>query len=295
MVGRKKNMRRDVVYCSFLQLERLEPRLLLNGAAAEGGESLNKWTVLAYYSGDNDLEEYLLDIINGLEQVDVAGRSNGEVQYLLQIDRHPEFDNTTEVPDGEGVAAVFTDTRRGELVYDGDTNRISTQLTPVSFETGDGVFSSEANMGAAESLLDFVQWGMATAPAEHYVLVIYDHGHGYERISSDNTSDDSLTMPELGAVFDQIDYIDVLVMDACLMQMLEVNTELVGEVGYVVASEPMMSIYACLDNDWLEAMSDNPDITAASLAQDVHDANMYLSLVDNSRIPMVTSALNDFV
>jgi hypothetical protein len=39
----------------------------------------------------------------------------------------------------------------------------------------------ERNMGDPDVLADFVKWGMKQYPAEHYMLVIWDHGQGWRK------------------------------------------------------------------------------------------------------------------
>ena len=46
--------------------------------------------------------------------------------------------------------------------------------------TGDAVASLGAvNTGDPEALKDFIQWGIKDYPADHYLLVLWNHGSGW--------------------------------------------------------------------------------------------------------------------
>src|SRR4030042_534989 len=105
----------------------------------------------------------------------------------------------------------------------------------------------ELNMGDPETLSDFITWGVGNYPAEDYMLVLWDHGGGWDGAVCWDETDmwDALTMDEVEtALSDAQAYtgqmIDVLGYDACLMAMAEVVYETKEYVDYVVASEEMV-------------------------------------------------------
>ncbi len=264
---------------------------------AKIAEEPYKWTVMVYSNGDNNLETTSLRNLMQMERVDLETLSDDTVKLFVQMDRHGDFDNTTSIPNINGTQTIFSDTRRGEVIYDGDDDVYSTRLDPVTYIIDEVTSTTEADMGAVNPLLDFVQWAMATAPAEKYVLVLHDHGGGLDGMSYDETPDSKLTVREMAAAFDQLPYIDVLVFDMCLMQMMEVNAELLGEVGYVVAGEEVTYGSALNYDKWLGWLGNHENATAQQLAESIYstDSNPVLSVVDNSKIPAVTTKLNDFV
>jgi hypothetical protein len=82
------------------------------------------------------------------------------------------------------------------------------------------------------------------------MLVVWNHGSGWQKqspmlergISYDDSSGNHINTPALGSALAKIAEvrgrkIDIFGMDACLMQMLEVATEVKDSVKYIVASE----------------------------------------------------------
>jgi len=135
---------------------------------------------------------------------------------------------------------------------------------------------SEANTGDPQILYDFVKWAAANYPADRYALILWNHGSGWwedaksraagpaekkprrrlfrqpardpipqehRSICYDDTSDgDALDNRELRIVLAGIcallgRKIDLLGMDACLMNMVEVAYQLRESVNVIVGSE----------------------------------------------------------
>ena len=84
------------------------------------------------------------------------------------------------------------------------------------------------------------------APAQHYALIMWDHGGGLlgsnEDLAYANPLDpdgyDTITPTELSSAIQSSGVsISLLAFDACLMQMAEVSTAVAAEVPVVVGSE----------------------------------------------------------
>ena len=105
------------------------------------------WTVMVYMAGDNNLDpEGVLD----LKEMKKVG-STDEINIIAQFDR------------ATGHVARRYYLRKGGIV------------------TGDAVASLGAvNTGDPKSLFDFIKWGIATYPADHYLLVLWNHGQGWD-------------------------------------------------------------------------------------------------------------------
>jgi len=96
----------------------------------------------------------------------------------------------------------------------------------------------EQAMDTSSALAAFLRWGQANFPAPHYYLAIANHGQALQGIAWDRTSDlkddgvlnDSayLTPTEIGQGLhaDGVAPIDVIHLDACSMDLLEVAYEL---------------------------------------------------------------------
>jgi hypothetical protein len=106
------------------------------------------WTVMVYLAGDNDLDS--AGAVDLGEMKDVG--SSDRVNLLAQFDR----------------AGPRTETRRFLLRKGTTLNR-------------DAVMSlGETNMGDPKVLKDFLVWGAKNYPAERYMVVIWNHGAGWD-------------------------------------------------------------------------------------------------------------------
>ncbi len=185
-----------------------------------------KWTLLIYLDGDNNLEDAGIEDMNEME---VVG-SGDSVNILVQFDRIDGYDDTND---------DWTDTRRFRITQDSDMDIISS--TPVQM-------LGEVNMGHPQTLTDFINWGVTNYPAEHYMLVLWNHGGGwrksgtdkkpYKDVCWDDTDDDHLSNAEVQQAIQNTGvHFSIIGFDACLMGMLETAFMVKDDAGIMVASE----------------------------------------------------------
>ncbi len=106
-----------------------------------------KWTFMVYLAGDNNLESFgTKDLI----EMKVAGSSD-QVSIVSQFDRMSD-----EV------------TRRYYLATEGSLMDNCVAELP------------EVNTGDPKALADFCSWACSSYPAEHYALVVWNHGTGWK-------------------------------------------------------------------------------------------------------------------
>lgn len=208
-----------------------------------------KWTLLVYLDGDNNLESAAID--DFLEMSSVG--SSDEVNVLVQMDRSPLSDPKIGYTNTYGN---WTDTRRFLIGKDDEPD-----MNPL-----DNL--GEVNMGHPDTLESFVTWAITNYPAEHYGLILWNHGGGWRimqqkwlakkeaALKSGNDSfqgwkavcidesqgDDALHTAELktallGAQYETQVKIDLLGFDACLMAMAEVAYQIRNHANYMVGSE----------------------------------------------------------
>ena len=103
-----------------------------------------------------------------------------------------------------------------------------------------------ASMAKSSTFADFLQWGIENYPADHYMVVIWDHGGGSisgvcqdELYPYDSTGDaDSLTLPEMRDAMQKAGVtFDVVGFDTCLMATVETAQILSPYAKYMIASE----------------------------------------------------------
>ena len=176
---------------------------------ATGGAA--DWTVLVYIDADNDLEAYSVEDFNEMEQVGSTDRVN----VVAQFDRIKSNEAWDDTSNGN-----WTTTKRFLVQRDDD---------PQAFHSKELQDMGELNMGDPKTLADFVAWGVKTFPAQHYALIISDHGSSWQGIASDQTDDNAfLSLPRLDAALKNAQReanfgkLDLIGFDACLMAQVDV-------------------------------------------------------------------------
>jgi cysteine peptidase C11 family protein len=119
-----------------------------------------KWTILIFMNADNNLEPDGLLNFNQLARVG----STDTINVIVQFDRIGIYAHTT--PD-------WSQTLRF---------RVTRDMKPEPSAAVEDL--GERNMGDPDVLADFVKWGMKQYPADHYMLVIWDHGQGWRKFLS---------------------------------------------------------------------------------------------------------------
>ena len=137
--------------------------------------------------------------------------------------------------------------------------------------TGDGISSMESmeirNMGDADTLTDFINYGVRSYPANHYGLILWNHGGGpVGGYGSDSHFDgDGLSLEEireaLGHSVMADSAFDFVAFDACLMGSAETAGCLDGYADYAIAS-PELEPQHGYDYRWMTALGDSlpPDM-----------------------------------
>jgi len=239
------------------------------------------WLFMVYLDADNNLESAGIDDMNEME---TAG-SNDNVAVVVQMDR-AERDYADDTTNGN-----WTGAKRFYVTQDTDTSIIN---SPVIEDLG------EVNMGDPAVLQSFIEWAVANYPAQHYALVLWNHGSGWREregsgesvksICVDDESGDELTMTELRSALNAANLstgktLDIVGFDACLMQMAEVAYQVMGS-----ASRPLVDITVGSEetepgDGWdyaatLTALTANPAMTPAGLATQI--VNDYVSSYSSS-------------
>lgn len=226
-----------------------------------------KWTVLAYISGDNDLES---SMVNELLQMERVG-STDEVSIVAQIDRRTVEDGSGETRPGidgdwetakryhieKGVAnpsqMVEMVSPEGESYFDLKYNT-AVIVSPPAADLG------EVNMAHPKTLREFLEWGIRNHPAEHYILIFADHGAGYMGAIVDEKSRALMSLPEMKLAISEAEKetgrkLDIIGFDACLMGTAEVAYEFKDLAKILVASQEVEAAPGWPIADILEKMS----------------------------------------
>ena len=259
------------------------------------------WTVLYYLNGNNNLEQNLTRNLVEIEQVG----SSDQVNIVAQLTRGPVDSTHTK---SKGFDGDWVGTRR--YLVEPSKAKSSKKLHSQVLDEQ----SKPVNAGVSDSLSDFVSWGIKNYPAKHYMIVIGDHGKGFEGTGFDYVHDDTLKLPELESSLTTIRQEtgikpDLLVFDACEMAQLEVVSQLKDQVGYMVASEEIIGTMGLPHRSFLSELSSKPKmspsqaaVTWVALSQEDtikrlgrninQQAAVQLSAIDMSKIEPIEAAVD---
>ena len=100
----------------------------------------------------------------------------------------------------------------------------------------------QLNMGDAQTLTDFLQWGQENYKTSRNMLVLWDHGGGAAKgvCFDENYGFDGLTLTELRSALDSARLkhkFELIGFDACLMASIETAVAVKDYADYMVASE----------------------------------------------------------
>jgi hypothetical protein len=227
----------------------------------DGGKSGDPgtWTVMIYADADDEILEE--DMCFDLNEAEVVG-STDQVKVVAQIDR---YDGGY---DGDGDV---TTARRYLLAKDSDLYALG---SPVLEDLG------EVDMGDPQTLYDFATWAIATYPAEHYVLVMSNHGAGWAGGWTDDSPNygSGLSMQQidntLASIVDDtgIGEFELVGFDACLMAQVEVMSALAPHAHYAVASEETEPALGWSYAGFLTALNQDTSMTGAALGRAIVDS-----------------------
>jgi hypothetical protein len=159
---------------------------------------------------------------------------------------------------------------------------------------------SEQDMSDPAVLANFVNWATTNYPADHYLLVLWDHGGGWKEkditnkgIMWDYTPSYSyMSMEDLADGLDSFnEHIDIIGFDACLMQMIEVAYQIESWVtdapDYMVGSEESEWFYGWNYDDILNHLTLSPTMSAATLGETIVDDYCYNSGVTTATLSVI--------
>jgi len=199
-------------------------------------ESSASWTFMVYLDADNNLDPYgpyslhLMEEVGSTSSVNVVALWDGLYQPAYMV-----------------------------KVVEGGLEEVE----------GFSLNGIEVNMGDPNTLETFVDFTVTKFSAEHYVLVLWDHGNDVAGCCWDENPKDHLTHPEVAAALSQW-HIDILAFDACLMAMIEVAYEY-NQYGlktdYLVGSENYVPLYGYPYNTILWDLNQNPAMSELEAAK----------------------------
>jgi hypothetical protein len=240
-----------------------------------------QWTILGYFDGNNlqDLDpvtsgSYVIQDVQEMEQVG----STKDVQVIVM------------------VSSIKTE---GNCNYYFIEKYLNEPSDSISSKILDSL--GKEDMSDPDTLRNFIKYGVEHYPAQHYMLIINDHGDGWKGVCSDQQNGDGemMSLQELSTALSGSKF-DIIVFNAPSMSLLEVAYQLKDKANYLVASQskyPMQNILGSAK--WLQGLIDNPDLSPRTLASNMVDSiystacNKYkenhIALINLSKVDALTS------
>lgn len=151
------------------------------------------------------------------------------------------------------------------------------------FSSGEKVYLEDKNsdMGDYKRVIDFVNWSKKTFPAKKYILVLWNHGLGWidpnlsnhsvgsgrsKGILFDDDTKNYVRTKQLGEILKASGYVDVVIFNACLMQMAEVVYEIKDYTSLIIGSEETMLAYGFEYDKFLSFLNSNIDFNKKQIS-----------------------------
>ena len=136
------------------------------------------------------------------------------------------------------------------------------------------------NMGSEQTFTDFLRFCQTSYPADHQMLLLWDHGGGSFGFCNDEMYDgDGVSLAEmrnaLAAVYGDAPAappFELVGFDACLMASTEVAEALHGYAKYLTASEETEMGDGWLYDVWLGELAAHPEMNGAMLGKVIADS-----------------------
>ena len=222
---------------------------------AENEDEIPEWGIYVYMAGDNSLYEEVDDDLNEMKMVG----SNSDLEIVALTD---------QVPEGDSHAYHV----------------IKHGLEETSLDQINSTWSNELDMGDGDTLRDFMIWATTEYPAKKKILVIWNHGSGWEKVAEDRES--YLTVPEIRTSIEQYreqtgdSKLTMIGFDACLMGMFEIAYELKEQAEMIHGSEAYEPLEGWTYNHLLYKLKKN--LTNSELAE--HVVNDYVESYRNGSV-----------
>lgn len=261
---------------------------LIGCGGGSDGTHLKKWTIIMYWDGDDvNIQSDLIEAFQ--EMVNARVGSTEQVNVVIQFDRYP----------GNPAYGGWPITHRFFLT----PGMEPTEANAIP-DWGDGQGGGrEVDMSDPNTLRDFITWAVKNYPAERYALIVADHGFGWQGIIIDNTNyQRTMSLKQLRQAIEESQvHFDLLGLDACTMQMIEVAHELRNSnVDILVGSEDDGTTWPFAEI--LQAIMLNPGMSAEEIGRTIVDRynsshplekNITLSVLKLCNVEALTASMKE--
>ena len=218
-------------------------------------DDIPEWGFYVYMAGDNTLYDELTDDLNEMKMVG----SNDNLEIVALTDKINDNDS--------------------HLYHVLKHNLVEKNLSEVN-----STWQNELDMGNGDTLRDFLIWASDAFPAKRKILIIWNHGSGWEKVAEDGNS--FLTVPEINNSLKEYrettneSPFTLIGFDACLMGMFEIMYELKDHAEMIHGSEAYEPLEGWTYNNLLYKL--NKDLNNQDLAYNV--VNDYIESYRNGSV-----------
>lgn len=219
-----------------------------------------EWTVLLYMAAD--VKDMIGPALSTLRQLEAAGSSvvpggaasGADADLVVQLDGVQPGIRRMHIFSAPPTVTLTASGPAPEPATDGGGDEAARLRSPIV------EWLDEETIPPGESLRRFLEWGVARYPSRRYMVIVWGHGLGWlpaapagavrtleapqGGLAFDESQHTALDIPSLHGALQGVSRaalrgrpFDVFIADACLMQTIEVDTELTGAARYVLGSE----------------------------------------------------------
>jgi hypothetical protein len=226
--------------------------LMLSSSCSLFGKKKAKWTILAYYDGNCNLDT----------------TRNTSSWIIAEAQELEKVGSTDQVQVVAMMASLKTGGQCKYYHLEKHDNELPDQISSTVLEN-----LGTKDMSDKRTLTDFIKYGREKYPAEKYMLMIKNHGSGWRGccVDDQNGAGNMMSMPDFRAALDTFHF-EVIAFDACLMGMAEVAYELRANADYMVASQFITYAGTYGGAEWLGYLTANSGATGLDLAKKIVEA-----------------------
>lgn len=228
---------------------------------AKAAEQPNReWTILIYYDGDNNLEQYMLD---DLKEIEKGMGKSGKVEVIGLVDRAKDYTD---------IMGDWTGTRLYRIKKSVSDDTLSSELL---------ADMGELNMGDPKTLEDFIRTALKKYPSKKVALIMWNHGGGWASMANDNDAPgapngiDALDINEFSGVLERTAPLldggkfELIAFDMCLMGQADVIAACSPFARYMLAGA---TVLPAVGMDYLRAIKlFDSSMTTAEIVQNMVD------------------------
>jgi len=145
-----------------------------------------------------------------------------------------------------------------------------------------------------DTLAGFLRFCRDEYPADHNMLVLWDHGGGPFGYGQDSIFGQMLSLKSIREALSSVyrpnsakPAFDIIGFDACLMGCLEVTHALEGFASYYCLSEEVIPGDGWDYGPWLQALTDDPTMSPALVGRKIADSYTDYYVTQNINVPML--------